>query len=405
MSAQGDGGAVNAGGADPAPRLGGGDAGASSEPPPGSAPGPAAAAVTAAATTAADGGAGPSGQPARPPPAAAPPAPNSLLGAHKSASPVGWEEPDVAFQLFLAPGPPPPTFPFPAYPFLAAPTLGVYSESYDVSPPIALLSLPPRCALELPEVAPVLAAVVERGLLPGTLDGLDVLVQVHGGLALPAPCAVPGCASGRHVNLVLHPWAFANDGVGADPGVRIEAEVLAGVFHACPGVRTAHVSDFEKAGLPFGRLSRRLVLLHDGRFSPNNCQLSVASDVAGPGRDHPDVATFATLAVDAELRRGVLTMHAVPLGDAPADWARGWLRGRATLADLLAGMQAHAPHLFELVATMLLPVLPPGDADAVAADLTAVTARLDAVHAAAQEAAQAGAAPALTTTAAHGGGH
>lgn len=356
-----------------------GGAAARAEPPlpvNGSTPGTSADPAAAAAAPAVAGGA----------PAAA--APNSLLAARKRSPPEGtWEEPDVAFQLFLAPGPPPSIFPFAAYPFLAAPSLGVYSEAYDASPPIALLTLPPRCALELPEVAPLLREVVKRGLLPPgpDLTGLDVLVQVHGGLALPQQCAVHGCGSSRHVNLVLHPWAFAHDGVEADPGVHITAEVHVGVFHASPGVRPAHLSDFEKAGLPFGKLSKRVVLLHDGRFSPNNCQLSVASGVEGPGRDHPDVATFVSLAVDGELRRGVLTLHAVPLGDGPADWARGWLRGRSTLRELLDGMRAHAPHLFELTASMLLPALPPAEADVIAAELKAVGERLDAAYVAAQE--------------------
>lgn len=93
--------------------------------------------------------------------------------------------------------------------------------------------------------------------------------------------------------------------------------------------------EFADGGLAFDRLSQRRVILHDRRFSPNNANARVDGST--------DTPVFVTFAVDRVLKMGVICVHVLPIGDAASDRIRGWIRGRATLGDLVKGLEEHVP--------------------------------------------------------------
>ena len=76
------------------------------------------------------------------------------------------------------------------------------------------------------------------------------------------------------------------------------------------------------------------VVMHDRRFSPCNANVRLATPA-------PPVASFFSLAIDKEMRRAVVTYHVLPTGDPPADAIRAWMRGRASLGALAAGVDEH----------------------------------------------------------------
>lgn len=287
---------------------------------------------------------------------------HQLMSVLKTSPAQGtWEDDSTAFQLSL--GPRLPTlFNSPLFPYCTVVTVGTYGEDYQTAPCVCVVTLEPSCAVGAPlPVEEMLECALEKGFLAD--DGLQVFFIIHAGLQ-PQECLA--CGSEFCFNLVLHAWAFAKDVAGSssfDAAPNITASVLLGIFDA-HGVEPTH-EDFGGGPLgpaPFDRLSSRTVHYHDLRFSPNNCQLQLSESATASvrsrrgagggspgnaepdlGRDRGDVATFFSLAIDKDTRQGVLTYHVVPVGDVPADWIRGWIRGRNTLGELLDGLRAHLP--------------------------------------------------------------
>lgn len=256
--------------------------------------------------------------------------------------------------------------------FHSVPTVGCYSSD-DVSPalPIALVSLPASCARGLPLTWGMLRAAAAAGALPKSslqLDTppVDVFLQIHGALAI-RPCGHLRCLGlEREWQIFAQPWLFAGDIVG-DGRYAVSAKVLLGVGEAT-GVAPCH-SERGGGGAPFGALAVRPCSVHDGRFSP--CTASLA---AATGAAVADTPAFVSVLVDAALARAAVTLHVLPLSEVAADRIRSWVRGCATLRDLLAGLRANLPHAHALAAALVSPGLSAAEREAASADVLAVAA-------------------------------
>jgi hypothetical protein len=111
-------------------------------------------------------------------------------------------------------------------------------------------------------------------------------------------------------------------------------------------VKEVHVG---YGGTPFGYLSVRPVVLHDRRFSPNNAHIQL------DGRT--DTPVFFSVGVDRVLRKAIVALHVLPVGEAAADRVRAWIRGRRTLCELLAGLRENVPVAHAHVARMVRPLV------------------------------------------------
>jgi hypothetical protein len=264
------------------------------------------------------------------------------------------EDPEVAFQLWLSsPGTSsPPLFGSGALAMHAAPQVGCYApDDVCAALPLALVSLPARAAAGLPLAAALLRGAAAAGALPRAgAAATDVFLQVHGALAA-RPCGRLRCAgAAREFQLFAQPWLFAPDAVG-DGRHALSARVLLGIADAA-GVAPAHAEP-GGGGAPFGGLAPRPCMIHDGRFSPCTAALALAPAAAPAGAPGADTAAFVSVLVDAPLARAAVTLHVLPTSEAAADRARGWLRGCATLRDLLRALQTHVPHAHALAARMV----------------------------------------------------
>ena len=82
------------------------------------------------------------------------------------------------------------------------------------------------------------------------------------------------------------------------------------------GVGEVHVAE---GGVPIGYLKPRPVILHDRRFSPNNANVQWDGST--------DTPSFFSVGVDKTLRKAVVVLHILPVGEAAADRIREWIRG------------------------------------------------------------------------------
>ena len=291
--------------------------------------------------------------------------PPTVLAAKKDSDPVGtYEDNSVAFQLWLDDAPPL----FGSFGFHAITHLGVYGEEYTPCLPICLVSVP--CEdydLQLPRsVADVLYKCEDLRLL--RRNRIELLLHIHSGLSRQ-PCAHFSCDRTDEFNIMVHAWCFSNDNV-ADGSGTISANVFIGVFEA-EGVEPRHLDVFSLSaagGAAFNKLRQMEVLLHDRRFSPNNASVGlipVAGNPAAagttslqplPAHDAPRVVVFFSVAVDKELKRGIVTLHVLPVdNDASADAVRGWMRGVDTLGQLLLALQSNIPGAYSHLLKMLSP--------------------------------------------------
>lgn len=150
--------------------------------------------------------------------------------------------------------------------------------------------------------------------------------------------------------LQLHPWVFAEDNV-ADTSDEIVAQVHVGIFEPY-GVRPVHM-DLVDGGTPFGLLSQRRVILHDRRFSPDNCNVQLDEDVT-------DTPVFFTFAADKMMKKAVITLHVLPVGDAASDRVRGWIKDLATLKAFAGALAANVPAAYAHFGRLIAPLLGPG---------------------------------------------
>ena len=160
-------------------------------------------------------------------------------------------------------------------------------------------------------------------------------------LKLGAPCLFHCMRADRSAGL-LSAGLSATFSTHTPPFVVLLAS--RGIFEP-RGVGEVHVAE---GGVPFGYLKPRPVILHDRRFSPNNANVQWDGSI--------DTPSFFSVGVDKTLRKAVVVLHVLPVGDAPADRIREWIHGATTLRQLLELMKAHLPAEHAHVARMLRPL-------------------------------------------------
>ena len=114
----------------------------------------------------------------------------------------------------------------------------------------------------------------------------------------------------------------------------MNAQLLVGIFEA-HGVRPVH-QELARLGTAFDALTSMECLIHDRRFSPDNCNVRLDESVT-------DVPVFFSVALDRTLKRAVVTLHCLPVGDGPSDRVRDWMRGLCTLGDLRGALAKNLP--------------------------------------------------------------
>jgi hypothetical protein len=255
------------------------------------------------------------------------------------------EDPEVGFQLFLDPTAEPSVF-SEVFGFPTLPLIGNYSEDYSPALPMVLLSVPlidPEAQLP-PSVEEMVSVLKSQNLV----NSMPLYVMIHSALLGPQKgieCGYLTCKRIDEFNMLFHPWLFSIDHV--HEGDAISAKLHVGIFEPY-GVGEAHV---ETGGVPFGLASSRPQILHDFRFSPNNLSVRWLDKVT-------DTPTFFSFGVDRRTKRGIVCLHILPVGDDAADRIRGWMKGRRTLRDLLAGLRENLPGKkgYEHVARLLAPL-------------------------------------------------
>lgn len=277
----------------------------------------------------------------------------------KEETPEGtWEDSDVAFQLYMGAVP----RVFGSFGFATLPQVGCYSaEDYTPFLPIVCLSVPLLCEepRSLAEQLPApLSKAVQTLLGRGAVETVDCFVSVHSGWA-GRPCEHLECHSTDEASMMYHSWTFQEDNMDyMEDGGDISAAVYMGIYEPV-GVAPVH-QDLQDGGVPFGALGARSVITHGRRFSPNNANFRIlpppasgsngaasvvgAADAAAPaagsassaGRHFP---TWWALGVDTTVRRAVLSLHCLPIGDAAADRVRASVKGVRTLGGLLDALR------------------------------------------------------------------
>ena len=161
-------------------------------------------------------------------------------------------------------------------------------------------------------------------------------LTLHPSTAVPeAAVAAAGAAAAREASEAAALPVDADDGARGSPGggsTRIDGG-------GAPGAATTTAA---AAAAAAARTST-----HRSAAPPVDSELTLLD------RDRRDVVTFVSFAADAYLQRGAVTLHVLPLGDGPADWVRGWVRGCDTLGQLLGALRAHLPAVHAQLAGML----------------------------------------------------
>jgi hypothetical protein len=262
-----------------------------------------------------------------------------------------WGKP--ALQLFA--GHVPDTFT--SLGFHCHPHLGIYGQDYTPAFPIVALSLPPSdqrlssSSLSLPpdvlELVRSKANVAEYYFLIHSYPGRQ-------------PCQKFICTRNDEINLMLHPMVFANNVVNEEfASIRT---VHVGAF-ATEGVEEAHL-DVKDGGVPFGRMEKRTVAMHDMSFSPCNMHIRMKYDDDDVGKiERGGFAFFCTVAwwTVETTRAGIagqsvvkensgidqctISVHCVPLGKTVEDNLWSMISESNTLEDLVALLSTSAEHM------------------------------------------------------------
>lgn len=157
----------------------------------------------------------------------------------------------------------------------AIPQLGIYGPYYQIFDTIGLIKLPadqPSLARTLP---PDLYSALLRGAPTAAKtpqrwpwENTEYYVMIH-----QLPLQEEEKSFPMTVNVVPHPWVFANMTLEYD--VQMDAEVSMGIFQPFNVSPIGEVGeDLLNFGGPirFGDLGRRSITMHNGSFSPNNAQ-------------------------------------------------------------------------------------------------------------------------------------
>jgi len=225
------------------------------------------------------------------------------------------------------------------------PLLAVYGYAYLPCTPLALLVWRDVDPARLGALGPL-----DWGRDAGRWP-LDVFWILHSA-PVRQECQKFRCSNTNEVNVMLHMWA--NEGVFEllDESVAVNYRVPVGVFDtglsAPSHVRPVH-QDLVDAGVRFGRLEERSVVIHDTCFSPENAMLQLV--------DGDAVRTHSFCTAAAWSGRRALAVHVLPNRDAVE-------RAAAAVVDQVQA----APEL--------VPALQAGGFDLEAADLAALLERL-----------------------------
>eukprot|EP00117_Sycon_ciliatum_P017278 scpid49593/ scgid16338/ len=261
--------------------------------------------------------------------------------------------------------------------YYALPLLGAYDQDdYEVLQPIGLLHLSDISISmgphgEVQHVGQWLPDDVKH-----SLESLSTSVQIRHAVVIHS---YPVLATALdEVNVLPHTWLLASrwnsvrdsDGscdreatpepAWSVPVVDWQSEVVdavvhIGVYSESPGVHCVRQDIAEELnGLRFGQLSPRLIHIHDGRFSPNNCQVGLTSELCNDTGEYPPFTSFYTIMQDQEScsRAACAVFHLVPTSNTSMDSALKCLSESRCLGELLPSMHArlgdfHALHILE----------------------------------------------------------
>ena len=217
--------------------------------------------------------------------------------------------------------------------FYTLPIVGVYDQSeYELLQPVGLLHLPDiqqpytsdklLCALPMDVqdcVGSLKATSICHAVVFHGFSHMVHLLDDKGGL--------------REINVLPHTWVLQNylDELKVSDWSRVELDLTAhiGVFAPTNVHMTCQDIVEELNGLPFTELGTRLLHVHHGRFSPNNCQIGLTKnqrvDNGSRARDHSVVSdthsepvpgpfhSFYTVIQDsAHSGSACLTFHIIP---------------------------------------------------------------------------------------------
>ena len=305
------------------------------------------------------------------------------------------EDPDVAFHLFCGIKP----IQFGLYGFHNTPHLGCYSDDYNPFLPILSISQKFSNILIPDSIIQILAKVAEHGLLDDSSiksldDSIDVFAFIHAGFK-GQKCHHLYCDRTDEFNIMYHPWVFTNDADYVSSGGELFTSRFYCSLYESEGIIPCHEY---QGGMTFNELKRQPVVAHGTRFSPNvmNIRLehvndylekitkekmemkkkisiettktntsisaesstesssssssssllpppspplppppSSSSSLPPSASDPSSFATFYSVAIDGDLKRAVIVLHCLPLGDDAADKVRELLKGESKLGKVV----------------------------------------------------------------------
>ncbi|KNC50690.1 uncharacterized protein AMSG_00848 [Thecamonas trahens ATCC 50062] len=189
------------------------------------------------------------------------------------------------------------------------PLLAVYGAAYLPCMPVlaAAVSDAPRDGLLDLGVPDDVIEAMERYAESKDIElcgALDVAVILHAS-PIRQECQKFVCSSTAEINMMYHLWAPAEPIAAITPEILFTIPLAMGVFHPHL-VLPAHL-DLLDAGIAFGALEERSVVIHDTCFSPENAMLALDDAAAAP-EIGDDIAWFWSAAVSSS-GRAVAVRH------------------------------------------------------------------------------------------------
>lgn len=191
------------------------------------------------------------------------------------------------------------------YPFLTVPSVGVYGSEYEPCQPIVFLELPNTptfCKNMMKHFCEIPAGFTDFIFNDNDLIEFKSGVIVHSFPVL-GPCQHFVCESTRCVSVMHHPWAFEGVDIFTFAG---HTKIFTGIYKP-QGIRKIHddVKDVDERGMPLGFLGVRTVIIHDGSFSPCNCQFYL-------DENSPNGSSFFTVSWCPEKKKIAVMFHVLP---------------------------------------------------------------------------------------------
>jgi len=226
--------------------------------------------------------------------------------------------------------------------FHCIPHLGVYGDNY--------LPCSPMILIQLPAIQQILHQQLPKEMIDIIMQHINSEEKIISNIEMyisccsrpiPSECQKFMCSNFNEVNMMYHAWTAPSIRFSKD--LLVSEQVEMGLFN-CDGIKPVH-QNLKDAGISFGTISERSVVIHNSCFSPENAQFQLE-----------EVKSCSFFSLAKHKQRMVSVLHIFPTTLAMEDDFQNTIYKCSTLQQLISGIQILDSLAAKKLSQVLLPL-------------------------------------------------